>query len=191
MKCKRCRKDVEDGWNFCSNCGRKLDRIGFKFPGFSFKRQNVSQEDDEFGRMERQMEQEIGKMFKMFGMAGMPNVKIKFGTMNNGPIQKEMDVFSPEKEIKKTTQKKVQRRIEKTEEPETKIKKIGPNIEIEVELPGVKSLKDVVLKIGEESLEIRAYAGTKMYFKLVPVPKNSRLIEKSFNKNALLLVLNK
>lgn len=153
------------------------------------KRKN-SFEDEDFTDIEKQMEQEIGKMFKMLGAEGSPNIKIKFGTIGRQPMQREIIHEQPKPKPRKIPEKQISRKIERTEEPEAKIKKIGSTMEITIELPGVASLKDIILKRYEESLEIRAYAGKKMYFKLIPVSKNARLAEKSFNKKALVLVLN-
>jgi len=191
MKCKQCGNNIEKVWNFCPNCGRRLDPIKrFRFPSFG-SRKSEHFETDDFGDIERQMEREIGKMVKIFGGEGMPNIKIKFGTMGGEhPMQKEINPVAREPQARKIPAKQIVRKVEKTEEPEAKIKKIGSSMEIVIELPGVKSLKDIILKRYEESLEIRAYAGKKMYFKLIPVPKQAKLNEKSFNKSSLVLVLN-
>jgi HSP20 family molecular chaperone IbpA len=63
-----------------------------------------------------------------------------------------------------------------TEEPETKIERIGKKQIIKVKLPGVKE-DDIEIKKLENSVEIRAFVGDKCYFKLIPIPSNANVNE--------------
>lgn len=64
------------------------------------------------------------------------------------------------------------------EEPNSKVEWRGKKMILRVSLPDVASSADVKVKKLSRSIEIRAYAGEKVYFKLFPIPPNSRLISK-------------
>ena len=42
-----------------------------------------------------------------------------------------------------------------------------------MDIPDVKSLDDIEVKQLQQSIEIKAYAGDKAYFKLIPIPSNA------------------
>ena len=67
------------------------------------------------------------------------------------------------------------RKFEKVEEPESEMRTSGDAIILKVQLPGVKSKSDISLRRVRDSIEIRAYVGDKMYFKLFPIPASSRI----------------
>lgn len=79
-------------------------------------------------------------------------------------------------EIKEIEEKP--RKVKITEEPETKkIVEKGKTI-IKIELPGVKSEDDIEIKRFEQSIEVKAFAGDKAYFKLIPIPENATINKK-------------
>ncbi|RLG16386.1 hypothetical protein DRN63_04265 [Nanoarchaeota archaeon] len=76
-----------------------------------------------------------------------------------------------------------------TEEPEAKIERKRDYLKIEIELPDVKSEKDIEIRKLEQSIEIRAFAEDKAYFKLIPIPPDFEILEKNFENHKLTLVL--
>ena len=54
-------------------------------------------------------------------------------------------------------------------EPHTKVRRLTDRIVYEIDLPGIKSIKDIILRKLENSIEIKAYAKDKAYFKLIPI----------------------
>lgn len=60
-----------------------------------------------------------------------------------------------------------------TEEPETKIQKSQNRQTITLNLPDVKNLDDIEIKQLHQSIEIKAFAGDKAYFKLIPIPSDA------------------
>lgn len=70
-------------------------------------------------------------------------------------------------------------------EPKTEIKKIGNELEIIIELPGIKSLKNIDLMSIGESIEVRAVNKNKGYFKLLSVPEDYEIIQKKLNNEVL------
>ena len=73
----------------------------------------------------------------------------------------------------------------KTEEPKTEIKKLGSKVVVNMDMPGVRSEKDVEVRELENSLEVRAIAGDKAYFKILTKPGQFRLLNKRFSKGRL------
>lgn len=123
-------------------------------------------------------------------------LKIKRGGLLNRIVKQ---LFGPSKtrgksftiKIKSGGKKRqrVKRRVlklpEELEEPEVTVKKRGDGLEILIELPGINSLKNVNLMHLGESLEIRAVKDDKGYFKIISVPENYRIINKSINDGVL------
>jgi len=79
-----------------------------------------------------------------------------------------------------------ERKIPKiTEEPETDIKRTVSNETITIKLPDVKNEDDIEIRKLEQSLEVKAFAGDKAYFKLIPIKRNFQILEKDFKDGIL------
>ncbi|MCX8193891.1 MAG: zinc ribbon domain-containing protein [Candidatus Pacearchaeota archaeon] len=73
------------------------------------------------------------------------------------------------------------------QEPETKVRRLSDKIVYEILLPGVKNEKDIIINKLQNSIEIKAFAKEKAYFKLIPLGlpiKNYK-----FDKETLILEL--
>lgn len=55
------------------------------------------------------------------------------------------------------------------QEPETKIRRLTDKIIYEISLPGVKEEKNIIINKLQNSIEIKAFAKDKAYFKLIPI----------------------
>ena len=55
------------------------------------------------------------------------------------------------------------------EEAETSVRRLGNKVIYEIDLPGVKSLKNVLINKLENSIEIKAFSKDKVYVKLLPI----------------------
>ncbi len=172
--CKNCKKKLKKEWKYCPYCG---ESTGFrlKIPNFLGSK---NLESDNF-------EQNIERMFSAFGFPVKVNVR-KHKIKKRKPKKK---IKIKNNSIKE--RKEVQRKIDEQIEPDAEIKRMPNKTIIEVELPNVKSKKDIKMNTFEESLEIRAYAGNKMYFKVLPLPKNSELIKKTFKNKKLKIIFSK
>ena len=53
----------------------------------------------------------------------------------------------------------------------------------------VKSAKDINIRKFEESVEIKAYAGKKGYFKVIPTLPNTKIVDKKFQDEMLKIVV--
>lgn len=74
-----------------------------------------------------------------------------------------------------------------TEEPKTEVKKTDGRVTVNMELPGVKSEKDIEVRDLEQSVEVKALAGDKAYFKILTKPGQFRLSKKEFRNGRLIL----
>ena len=70
-------------------------------------------------------------------------------------------------------------------EPTASTSWAGDHLVVDLDLPGVKGLDDISIKKLEESIEVRAFAGDRGYFKILSIPKEAKLIDKSFQANRL------
>jgi HSP20 family molecular chaperone IbpA len=76
-----------------------------------------------------------------------------------------------------------------TEEPETTVKNTGGGIIAEVKLPGVRRAEDIEVKPLENSIEIKAIAGDKAYFKILTKPHGTSVARQEFSKGVLTIEL--
>ncbi len=73
------------------------------------------------------------------------------------------------------------------EEPQTNIRRLGDRVIYEINLPGVKSVDDILITKLESSIEIKALAKNKSYSKLIPI--NLHIMDYNFSKEKLILEL--
>jgi len=163
-KCRKCGEKVDDKWSFCPYCGEELKK----------PKSILENIDREFEKVDKMLSFKPikGISIMISGGEGMePKIKIK--TPSYG-----------EDETKREKVKERSIRIPKiTEEPETKIERIGNRQVIKMKLPGVK-MEDIEIKRLEQSIEVKAFAGDKTYFKLIPIPSNAA-INRSFESEML------
>jgi HSP20 family molecular chaperone IbpA len=189
-KCKNCGEKMKDEWGFCPFCGEETPTSGI----------------NPFESVFEDVEDEFKRIDKMFGsdFFKIPNLDMKMPRGSNGvsiiitsgdgkpkiQVRTSKGLKNLEPEIKrnlgvKPIEEKPSRRISKITEPETDIKTSGNKQIIQIKLPEVKSFNDIEVKKLEQSLEIKAFAKDKTYFKLIPIPSNSEIANKEFKGNVL------
>ena len=182
-KCKNCNVEVNDKWNFCQNCG--VDLMGKSFGNYK----NI---DRQMEVINKTLEENLGfPRFRVKSPVRGVSITITSGTgmqprveVKTSGVHKHHEHAFPVKEPEIEGKKEI--RIPKfTEEPETKIQHIGKRQIITINLADVKE-EDVQIKQLEQSIEIRAIAGNKGYFKLLPVPANA-YVDKQFKNGILTL----
>jgi hypothetical protein len=72
-----------------------------------------------------------------------------------------------------------------TEEPEAAVKVIGDRVIVDMDLPDVRSGHDIQINQLESSVEVRARAGDKAYFKIITKPERLSLTSRKFDKGML------
>ncbi|MEM5799205.1 MAG: hypothetical protein QXZ43_00860 [Candidatus Aenigmatarchaeota archaeon] len=180
--CNFCGYKLSKDWNFCPKCGKPTKDLSIEGV---FK--------DMFEDIEKEFER-IDKMFTLEKDIEKPKIRggslhitVQSGTGMEPKIEIKTtgDYKTLEPEIKKklgiSEIKEIEekpRKVKITEEPETKkIVEKGKTI-IKIELPGVKSEDDIEIKRFEQSIEVKAFAGDKAYFKLIPIPENATINKK-------------
>ncbi len=203
-KCPRCEKDVKDEWDFCPYCGYSLkekyrveERFFEDFEGL-----------ESFNRIFERMEKEFEEMLKMptfkiprikFSSPGVSGISI---TIHSGTgmkprvevktygeykklepeIERRLGVKVPVEEVEEEREVEYER-PKVTEEPEAKVSRVGKKTIIEIKLPDVEREEDIEVKRLEQSIEIRARAKDKLYFKLLPIV--GEIVSKSFKDGVL------
>ncbi len=76
-------------------------------------------------------------------------------------------------------------------EPEDLISKHGDTVIHAISLPGVRNKTDIDIKKMENSIEVRAKNGDKIYLKIVRRDKKQSIISEEFANENLVLVLRK
>lgn len=111
------------------------------------------------------------------GPGGEPIIQVKqFGSPGEKTYREETIDKEKEEKIKlpKTITKIAEAEAAKhaklpREEPETKVRRLTDKIIYEISLPGVKNEKNIFINKLQNSIEIKAFAKDKAYFKLIPL----------------------
>ncbi|MCD6398786.1 MAG: zinc ribbon domain-containing protein [Candidatus Aenigmarchaeota archaeon] len=164
--CPACGKKIKKEWNYCPECGFRLSKGAVsKLP-----------EHLPIHALPPGKKSNIISINISSGLGGMPKISVY------GPekLKKSPMVSKPPKKSPKYFKKP-----KKVEEPKIEEKNLGNKKIIEIKLPNVKS-GDIEINELEESIEIRAFAGDKLYFKVIPTSPNYSL-NKKFEKETLKL----
>ncbi len=212
-RCPHCGKVVSEKFKYCPYCGeRLLSEFEEEFPllprfeGFESIFREIEREFERLDRMlsSRSSFFSIPRIFwkgsprvrgggisiTIHSATGKePRVEVKtFGDYKRFEPEIRRRLGIPPKgvvEEEETLEEKVMK-AKVTEEPEAKVERKGKKRIITIELPGVKASEDVNVKRLEQSIEVRAFAGDKAYFKLIPIPKNAS-VEYKFEDEKLVL----
>lgn len=218
MRCRKCGNEADERWTFCPRCGSKLEKTkerGFFEDVFERMEQEMGDMDKAFERNFEVIDLSPFFMKPARGSGfsikitrsgdGKPKVDIKtFGDVNKKEVEDEVsklgfrgrisNVLKPKRSEPQEPEAKVKGvRLEgaKTmEEPETSVKNIGGRIIAEVKLPDVKRAEDIELRLLENSIEVRAIAGDKAYFKILTKPPETNVVRREFRKGILTIELN-
>jgi HSP20 family molecular chaperone IbpA len=208
-KCPKCGKTVQEDWDFCPYCGYPL-KEKYKEEIFEeeFDLENV---DKIFNRMEKEFEEFL--KFPTFkiprikapsqGFSGIsitihtgtgmkPKIDVKtYGEYKKlePEIKKKLGIKVPVEEVEEEEYEKEYKPPKVTEEPEAKISTQGKKVLIEIKLPDVEKEEDIQIKKLEQSIEIRAKAKDKLYFKLLPI--TGKILSKSFEDHVLRIEIEK
>jgi hypothetical protein len=130
--------------------------------------------------------------------AGKPVIKVKsFGNMPEFRVM-ENQIKQPNKQAKQTKQpvRKVPQISEEQakklaklprEEASSKVRRLSGKVVYEIDLPDVKEGKDIIINKLENSIEVKAFAKDKAYFKFLPV--SLPLVKSRFADGKLILEL--
>lgn len=214
MRCGKCGSEVDEGWKFCPVCGSKLERA-MERDVFERMEQEMKEMNKAFRPFERNFEViDLSPFFtkpaKGSGFSikitrsgdGKPKVDIStFGDVNRKEVENEVSKLGFRDRIGKALKPKRSEPESKpegvrlegaktTKEPETSVKNIGGRIIAEVKLPDVKKAEDIELRMLENSIEVRAIAGDKAYFKILTKPPETSVVRREFRKGVLTIEVN-
>ncbi len=164
MKCRGCGAELQDGWAFCPYCGSK------NAPS------RLRQLDDALDVFERSVKNIFSDVVNLPGGKGFI-VEISREKGEPRVSIKDFDEVSHA-----LRQRRAAPRDPGVVEPEVRVERNGRLIK--VKLPEVESEEDVMIRKLGDSLEVRAQAGKKGYFAVIPV-KYSRIAGKDFSGNVL------
>ncbi len=212
MDCENCGEKMERGWGFCPKCGFKLSRFLGPFGDIFSK---VRKEMEGMNRLfEKDIEaMDISPFFKPRGKvirinapmgSGFsikivqstgrePQVSVKtFGNVRKEDLERQIQQqLGVKPAVRQEAPAEVKAEGSKikipaiTEEPKTHIKRSDGRVLVDIEMPGVKSERDIEIREFESSVEVKAVAGEKAYFKILSKPGNVSLSEKGFEKGIL------
>ena len=177
--------------------------MGMKMP-FGFNKifsSLLKQIDKQF----QQLDKEIGKDSKKPGIK--PGIKSKgFSISISSGTGKEPEIkvsgFGPGVKVIRKPISEKPARIRKSfisdekakklaklprQEAETQVRRLSSKIIYEISMPGVRSIKDVIINKLENSIEIKAFSKDKVYVKLIPL--NLPILDYQLKKEKLILEL--
>jgi len=212
--CPSCGKNLRENKNSKNNWGM-LGKNDFIDPMQAFKTEIrlptgfntifntlVKSLDKQFKEIDKQIgkEDKFKENFKPLKSGG---ISINISSLGNNPPKIKVKSFGNIPEFKKQetqikqTRKKFKHEIPEEklkklsalprEEPSTNIRRLSNKLIYEIDLPGVKSLKDISIIELENSIEIKAISKNKAYFKLIPL--NYPINDKKFSSGKLVLEL--
>lgn len=203
-KCPACSKKIEKKFNFCPWCGH------------SFKKQRLEEDFGMLGKddeIEKQISQQLQLPFGMNGifnglikqlekeLSNMENIQPQNGVprgfkiqISNGQPPKMVPMKQPKKKQPTTIQveeadesEKERRANLKRAETTSTIRRLPEGIIYEIDAPGVRTVRDVVITKLEESMEVKIYTSEKCYVKTLPLKMD--VVEFSVQENKVLLKL--
>ncbi len=161
-QCSMCGKEMERNWDFCPYCGNMLS------PMQSNKLMNMVQDM-------------VNKLSPMF------NNLISISGANSQPT----NVKRPPTRQSKADLTRPAQKVDQVVEPMDDAVKSGNSSIHRIMLPDVTKRSDVTITRMENSLEIRAFAGKKLYMKIIPVDKRYRLSSYELSDGVLTVELKK
>ena len=205
-KCKKCEEKISSKHRFCPNCGNLLKKPRQEDWGMlgrnDFETKDPSSDSllDGFtgnmfnkmlGSAMKMLEKEMKKEISRENIQPKTNVRLMINgkeiNLNNVQTSPK-NIEKKEKFVDNFSKKSLKRFSElPKKEPKTNVKRLSNTVIYEINLPGVKSSEDLSIVKLENSIEIKAVAKDKAYFKLLPI--NLPIIDYELEKGKLILEL--
>ena len=213
--CKRCGEKNSEKNKFCSNCGYNLnENLGENEEDYGMlgKDDYLETPENQMDMLSKTLFNSInsGILGKMLGSAlkmlekemqkaeKQEMAKTNFELYINGKKinpenvkfnQSNNNVLRPKKNIVPSFVQKNFKKISNLprKEPHINMKRISDEVIYEMDIPGVKSIEDIIISKLENSIEVKAIAKDKVYTKLIPV--NLPIKKYNFSKDKLIIYL--
>jgi len=186
-KCSACGNKIEKKWSYCPYCSFSLKKKRYEedfgllgseddFIPAELQGVNLKGMDKLMNSLMKQLDKELSDG-RGFSQPGVPmGFKIQISTGN--PQIKRIGQAQEEKKIKKEKQyipeniseEEMERRMNlPRENAVSSVKRLSDKIIYEIDVPGIKSKKDIVVTKMENSIEIKAFSKDKCYIKTIPM----------------------
>lgn len=212
-ECKKCGMKVNGKYEFCPYCGNLLIE-NFKEEDWGMLGKNdFFEEQKQFanpfsgkgilgkmlGSAIKMFEKELQKEMRTSNFQPKTNFKLIINGKEVDPKNIKVSRQIIEKPIVKKSKKQIKmpsnfskENLKKfsslpREEPLTNIRRLSNKVIYEIDLPGIKSTKDISIIKFESSIEIKAIAKNKAYFKLITI--NLPIINYNLSEEKLVLEL--
>jgi HSP20 family molecular chaperone IbpA len=196
-KCPRCARKISKDFDFCPFCGLdfRMEKRMKKQEDFGLlgKDDSIMPEFSPMPGMNPMIDGFLKNAIKMLNRELGKTTENKINNGMNFQISingKRLDLTPQKKvEIKNQLSDEQARKFSKLlkKEAKTEVRRMSNRVIYELELPGVKSMKEVIINKLENSIEIKAFSSTTAYFKIIPV--NLQLVNYQFEKEKLILEL--
>jgi len=203
--CPKCGKSIKKNFDFCPYCGSPLDTNN-KW-GMLGKNDHIFEQNSfnnslfgggifnkMLGNAMKMLEKELQRSVKP--QSDMPRTKVQL-YINGKKVNIEAQ---PKKAIKKSVKqikgipstyfsKESLKRFSNLprEDPKTNVRRLSDRIIYDIEMPEVKSIKDIAIVKLENSIEIKAIGKNKAYYKVIKV--GLPIIDYYLDKGKLILEL--
>jgi len=179
-KCPGCGKEIDKKFNFCPWCGISLKKhkeeedfgmLG-KSDDIDFESQLKRELDLPPGlnkimnSLIKQLEKQIAENWDSQMPKGF-TVSISTGEPKIRKVTPTDNMFEEGTKISKKELER-RRKLERVEATSS-VRRLADRVIYEVEVPGVKSKKDIVITKVEDGFEIKAYSKDKCYYKVIPL----------------------
>ncbi len=185
MICRNCRSDIgTKEWKYCPFCGESI----LKKPMYQMGMQDVA-DKMLYGLQKRLMRKLLATLASGFAReqnSPARGFSVKVISDRGPAAQGTGQAVSTRKKTDINMTKK-RPTPKETLEPETSIMKLPGKLRADVCVPGVEHLDDIDVLEFENSCEVRAYSGDKLYFKIIQIPKDLNLSGKSLSGKTLVL----
>ncbi len=195
--CPYCNKKINSENNFCPNCGINLKKgkvqENKKNWGMLGKEDKIEQQEilpgmsgGMLGKMlqgaMKMLEKEMQKDMKKDNFQNQ-NFKLMINGKEIGLNQNQKEEPQKIKKLPSNTLKDFSKYPK--HEPQTNIKRIENKLVYELNIPEIKSLKDISIQKLENSIEIKAISKNKAYKKIIPF--NLPILNYELSKDKLVL----
>ena len=203
-KCKNCNRKIDDSYDFCPHCGQSTNNsLDWGILGKTDTINELNQFPDSMlggmlgkmlGRTMKMLEKEIQREMKTQNHGPRTNFELiingkrvdpKNIRVAQQPIQRKI----PKQKILPSLSSESSKKISKLpkKEPLTNIRRFADKVIYELKMPSVHSLQDISIIKLENSIEIKALANKKAYFKIIPI--SLPIINYKFSDEKLVLEL--
>ena len=154
----------------------------------------IQEVDKQFRELDREMKNPEKENIKKSGISisismsdgKNPDIKVSgFGPDFKNLKQEAKEKQMPKHEITDEEARKLSKLPKK--EAKTEVRRFSNKIVYEIDLPGIKNLKDIIINKLENSIEIKAFSKDTAYFKLLPV--NFPILDYNLKDGKLILEL--